>query len=63
MSSLREITLLEEASDGEADLLGILLCQNRLHAERDGEQARQKRAGSTKEIFHKFGKKSSQKTI
>ena len=60
---MRVVALLEETADGEADLLGIRLCQNRLRAERDGEQARQKRAGSTKEIFHKFGKKSSQNTI
>ncbi len=60
---MRVVALLEETPDGEPDLLGIRLCQDRLHAERDGEQARQERDRSTKEIFHKFGKKSSQKTI
>ena len=35
---MRVVALLEEASDREADLLGIRLCQNRLHAERDDQQ-------------------------
>ena len=57
------MAFLEETTDREPDLLGIRLRESGLRGQRDDEQSRQQRNRPTKEIFHKFGKKSSQKSI
>ena len=57
------VAFLEQTPDGEADLLGIRLRADRLRSQRDDQQTRQQRKRTTKEIFHKIGQKSSQKSI
>jgi hypothetical protein len=60
---MRVVALLEQTANREANLLGIRLGQSRLNGECDDQQTRQEHDRATVDIFHKFGKKSSQKSF